>query len=126
MTDAEIEAVALAISEIDATHEVPGYQAESLAGGDLSEWERRTIAKAAIAVLDEMRGWQPIESAPKDGTEFIVGRFTGQRKNHDGHMMVDRWHSYAHGDTYDGFAHFNNRYWPATHWAPLPSPKIVT
>lgn len=66
--------------------------------------------------------WQPIETAPKDGRLFLAGRFTGEKKNHDGLMSVDRWHKKSRGDSYDGLGHFNAQFWPATHWMELPEP----
>ncbi|WP_082430767.1 DUF551 domain-containing protein [Novosphingobium sp. KN65.2] len=69
-----------------------------------------------------MSEWQPIETAPKDGRCIIVGRFTGKKNNHDGLVQVDRWHNRERGDSYNGFGKFNNQFWPATHWMPLPAP----
>ena len=62
--------------------------------------------------------WQPIETAPKDGTKILCGRFK-EGDEHDGFMAVDRWHSYAN-DGYQGFGKFNDRFWPPTHWITLP------
>ena len=67
-----------------------------------------------------MGEWQPIGTVPKDGTKFLVGRFTGDGKNRDGYMAVDFWHSSDRGDCYNGLGKFNAQYWPATHWMPLP------
>lgn len=69
---------------------------------------------------EQQTQWQPIETAPKDGTPFVAGRFTGEGKNHDGRQQVDRWHSRSRGDSYDGLGKFNTQFWPATHWQPLP------
>ncbi len=63
------------------------------------------------------QGWQPIESAPKDGTRVLgfVGRW-----------VIVRWavrFSEHYGDTsggwYDG--EIDGRAFP-THWMPLPAP----
>ena len=64
--------------------------------------------------------WRPIETCPKNGAFFLAGRFTGEKKNHDGLVKVDRWHSRKKGDSYDGLGHFNSEYWPATHWVSIP------
>lgn len=67
--------------------------------------------------------WQPIETAPKDMTEFLAGRFTGNSNElHEGRIRVDWWRSRNGGDEYDGPGEFNARHWPATHWMPLPGP----
>jgi len=67
--------------------------------------------------------WQPIETAPKDGTKFLAGRFVKKCPyDANGHIAVDRWHERAKGDHYNGLGSFNGNYWPATHWMPLPQP----
>lgn len=67
-------------------------------------------------------GWLPIESAPRDGTPLLLGRFTGELKAaHEGRVRVDHWHERGlHG--FEGWGYFNPRFWPATHWQPLPPP----
>lgn len=60
--------------------------------------------------------WYPIETAPKDRLilcictkthpDFAERKFT---------MAIDKWE-----DEYQGFSNFNNKYWPATHWTPIP------
>lgn len=67
-----------------------------------------------------MTKWRSIDSAPKDGTRILVGRFhTGCRKH--GRVAVDYWHN-AKDHGYSGFGRFNQTHWPATHWLPLPPP----
>lgn len=77
-------------------------------------------AQAAIAAM--LPDWRPIETAPRNGSLFIAGRFTGEKKNHDGLIQVDRWHARSRGDSYCGLGRFNEQFWPATHWMPLPVP----
>jgi hypothetical protein len=59
-------------------------------------------------------GWQPIESAPKDGLRFLGG----QRHRVYGWMWSEcRWYPSATGGYYcadDG--------WSPTHWLPIPEP----
>ncbi len=76
---------------------------------------------------DSKLDWQPIETAPKDGTLVLAGRFV-KGCDHDGHIAVDHWHDRRRNpkDTYDGFGRFNNTWWPATHWMPLPPPPLST
>lgn len=68
-----------------------------------------------------MSEWQPIETAPKDGTPILCGRFV-PRDRHNGRVRVDWWRSYEEGCGFVGFGEFNQHYWPATHWMPLPDP----
>jgi len=67
-----------------------------------------------------MTDWQPIETAPRDGTPVLLGRFHAGDPC-DGRISVDWWRS---GGKYGfvGFGEFNAHYWPATHWMPLPDP----
>lgn len=67
-----------------------------------------------------MGEWQPIETAPKDGTRVLVARFAPGTK-YDKIMKVDRWQ-----EKYSGFGLFNHTYWPPTHWMPLPAPPENT
>ena len=55
--------------------------------------------------------WQPIETAPKDGSRVLV--VSGEEYH------VASWH----GDNGYGLEWFNDEIMvPATHWMPLPSP----
>jgi hypothetical protein len=72
---------------------------------------------------DEMSEWQPIETAPGDGTRLLV-YFTGAgpivafRTPDDGDLWI----------RYIGYG--KSRLWPsihadyATHWQPLPEPPL--
>ena len=79
-----------------------------------------------------MIGWQPIETAPRDGTWFVAARFPAED-----HFCVEvgkydpmTWADYEHveGDLYRridrqiydwrGFNNFHRM----THWMPLPEP----
>jgi len=72
----------------------------------------------------EMSGWQPIETAPKDGTKLLVGRFTGNNNsaNHEGLIAVDWYRTPGMMAGFIGFGKFNTTWWPPTHWMPLPPP----
>lgn len=73
-------------------------------------------------IAPDANGWMPIETAPQDGTRVLLGRFTaGKAKiDHNGYMAVD-WYRQPKDDAgFTGFGAFNQRYWPATHWQPLP------
>lgn len=63
-----------------------------------------------------MSDWQPIETAPKDGTRVLVhvppyGPFTAHNRFHSFLEARDRWH----------VAGLLNDAQP-THWQPLPAP----
>lgn len=67
--------------------------------------------------------WQPIDTAPKDGTSILLGRFTGNPKEqHEGLQAVDWYRTPAKDAGFIGFGKFNAQYWPPTHWMPLPPP----
>jgi len=67
--------------------------------------------------------WQPIETAPKDKTKILVGRFASTPPEKNGFMCVDWWRDSERDDvSYTGFSSFNPHHWPATHWMPLPTP----
>ena len=68
-------------------------------------------ADALDAALKE-REWQPIETAPKDGTPFIVWWPGGYADT------MASWREYL------GFIGFGEPH--ATHWQPLPAPPKVT
>jgi hypothetical protein len=83
------------------------------------EWEQVDPAPAP-AISEGETGWQPIETAPKDGALLIAAS-----QNHN-EVEVVRW--MPEGADEDGLAHwsgpscrtwFNERYF--THWMPLPA-----
>ena len=91
----------------------------------------RHVAQKPVAVLDEaakpapggpkMReGWQPIETAPKDGRDFLVW-------NRENRVRKARWYERSSSDLGislyegDGVNSFKGGIQP-THWMPLPAP----
>ena len=82
----------------------------------------KTAAKARAALDGQPAPspWRPIETAPKDGTRILCGRFvTNCPYDRDGTIDVDQWY-----EPLGGFSQFNMRFWPPTHWMPLPpAPK---
>lgn len=68
-----------------------------------------------------MSAWQPIETAPKDGTRILAAHARGG-------VAFARWNS-AHGGWLDDAAAAQHDYWnyvepeeAFTHWQPLPEP----
>ncbi len=82
-----------------------------------AKWERLTgsteattkalcdIVRAAIAAVQAGEGWQPIATAPQDGTRVLVGGPGWTRGTH--------WHG-------DGFGFLTDQ--DPTHWRPMPAP----
>jgi hypothetical protein len=69
-----------------------------------------------------MNGWQPIETAPRDGTPILLGRFVKKCKYGRANIQrVDWWRRPEDKQTYVGFGQFSS-YWPPTHWMHLPPP----
>ena len=64
-----------------------------------------------------MSEWQPIETAPKDGTEILTIRSNGYIRN-------ARWYDNPFGrkDTVIDCA--DGKWWSVTHWMPLPVPPV--
>jgi hypothetical protein len=65
-----------------------------------------------------MTDWQPIETAPKDGTHILIYDAYGE-------CSVVYWFTYDNGNdcgwTYDGGDRFD-----PSHWMPLPDPPKET
>lgn len=58
--------------------------------------------------------WQPIETAPKDGTRILIAT-----RSIDGGVQLVAWFGPACAAFYD---ETGDSYIDATHWMPLPSP----
>lgn len=66
--------------------------------------------------------WQPIETAPKDGTEIlIVGVYPDGMAGNVEAGFFDHDSGYWAGTYYDGYGYTYNNPEP-THWMPLPEP----
>ena len=89
-------------------------------------YEREAIVKIARAIeaacqqsLQDQE-WQPIETAPKDGTVFDVYTKYGRVTNCVACKQFGRIYSYnQESDNYDRKVNF------ATHWMPLPQPPTM-
>lgn len=97
--------------------------------------ETDALERRARAVLDEAarpapggpktrEGWQPIETAPKDGRDFLVW-------NRENRVRKARWYERSSSDLGislyegDGVNSFKGGIQP-THWMPLPAPPEPT
>ena len=75
----------------------------------------------------EMSEWQPIETAPKDGT-FLIGGWTSNGQNHPMEWEVDI--AWREGDSFgvDVSLESGETMRPTidqiTHWMPFPAPPV--
>lgn len=68
------------------------------------------------APADGFANWQPIETAPQDGTRILTFRSTF------GESMAVAWYH-----VHFGWVPVNGQSWPEpTHWQPLPPPPSFT
>lgn len=65
-----------------------------------------------------MTTWQDIGTCPRDGTRFLAFAVRGRKPI----MRVTYWRRPEDDQGYTGLGEFNERFWPATHWMPLPEP----
>ncbi len=72
-----------------------------------------TAIRAAIAALQEPQGWGPIETAPKDGSTYLVADAVRG-------MVAPHIRGVIHNNP--GTAHDWQYGEAATHWMPLPTP----
>lgn len=95
----------------------------------VEQWrEALSAARSLLLGLEREQGWQPIESAPKDGTAILVTRHMGhwgwvrgyarwEEANYRNVGVFAGWISHGFTDPPGelGLAH-------PTHWRPLPAP----
>lgn len=60
-------------------------------------------------------GWLPIETAPKDGTRFLLWMASG---DDDGVVKIAAWDTFEKHFVIEGRHHAYKR---STHWMPLPA-----
>lgn len=74
--------------------------------------------KAAIATGFD-KPWNPIDSAPKDGTRILA--YSPKAEAHNKDAIRITWWRADHGKYgFVGWGEFNDQFWPPTHWQPLP------
>lgn len=103
-----------------------GYP-DTNAGRLQSALDHATLADAWLAANpaddgEAVTGWQPIETAPKDGTWVILFTPAGVQCGYWGGSYFGRdmaWLQYAHRSDYEEVEGV------PTHWMPLPEPPTV-
>ena len=110
-TDRELEELWAAIELSEAT----GYS-------DIGV-KRWTLTSILAAYEEQRKGWQPIETAPKDGTPILAfcvhlnARLAGEDVAEWTEIVTTRWIDFNGGGwTWNGICGVH------THWMPLPSP----
>ena len=87
----------------------------------------RAALEAALAVdgLCLVQVWQPIESAPKDGTEVLIYQ-AGQSFGYD--YAIGKFGARWEGDQEGGWGNRNSasQYNTPTRWMPLPPPPAAS
>lgn len=75
--------------------------------------------------------WQPIETAPKDGTTILLYRPSAHPW---GMVTPGKWDAQPHSKKPNPYwemwfkigGNYESRAWPPTHWMPLPAPPEAT
>ncbi len=62
--------------------------------------------------------WQPIETAPKDGTGMLTIRSNG-------HIAKGTWYDNPFGRKDTVIDTATGKWWSVTHWMPLPAPPVT-
>ncbi len=82
------------------------------------------LAKASYnAIKDLIPQWQPIESAPRDGSEVYVWVTGNGNYKTEARFLNNKWHDYR----VDNSSGYGQMEWSPidgniTHWMPLPQP----
>lgn len=77
-----------------------------------------TRLAAEIERLRAALEWQPIKTAPRDGTRFTAPNMYGA-------PTVGMWTNLYDGCWYDLQIGHLNGHWKPTHWRPLPPPPVT-
>lgn len=77
-----------------------------------------TVRQSIAEVIEELSAspWQPIATAPKDGTRILAFGIRDSGPIYE----VTWWRRAEDSKGYIGWGEFNMQYWPPTHWMPLP------
>jgi hypothetical protein len=84
--------------------------------------ERKPLEFAALVRelegLRQSHRWHPIETAPKDGTDILAVAV----RNGEPYFKITWWRQAKDKRGFTGWGEFNDEFYPATHWMPLPNP----
>src|SRR5687767_272462 len=89
--------------------------------GNAADLRRRVCEAVDQLVVDARPKWQPIETAPKDGKEILIGWFGYFEPS----MHVAFWHGRLSCWCQTHQAFTTDKNWQPTHWMPLPEPPIA-
>lgn len=87
---------------------------------DLEEANRIYDGIPALLASPAAVGWQPIETAPKDGTAFIATGLNYGKDSGPRHYCMALWEQGEWREASEWNGHSSLAY--LTHWQPLPSP----
>lgn len=117
------------VERVTRAIERAGFEWKSANGGDdasFADIPEEVFARAAIAA---MPGWQPIASAPKDGTEIILGDHGGSYAGYWSTAECRRIPSSSEGNWFDECDRGNEvcaRPSRPIHWMPMPDPPALS
>lgn len=84
----------------------------------IEKWNTRTHSAEIAGVLRDAESWQPIESAPRDGSKVLLYhagyKSAFYQRDHEPRVWVD---VFRQGNWYNTAPSA-----PPTHWRPLPAP----
>ncbi|MDE4303574.1 hypothetical protein PXK30_09845 [Phaeobacter gallaeciensis] len=122
------------MTDLSLREQICDKLSEMLVDADLAKVSDTVFADAAAdAILELLKGavptWQPIETAPKDGTPILLysdDAVAQGRMKRAGGCAVDWWHDAKRdGCTFTGWGKFNKTYWPPSHWVALPPTQSI-
>lgn len=96
--------------------------------GRITEQVVSGIPAERIHPLPTGEGWQPIATAPKDGTRFLAGWWHTVRKGGDAQwvQIMMRYKECSHSENVFLVSCPGDWQYEATHWQPLPPPPQQT
>ena len=120
MTDTDLRTAAAAF-EADLSEYCDGPLRDALRAALAQSEHNKKVDDWGATLPPQSDGWQPIETAPKDGTRIIVAKQSG---------YVMAWASsaywferqYKDREKYSGWTDGFDTLATPTHWMPLPAP----
>jgi hypothetical protein len=114
MTDTDLRTAAAAF-EADLSEYCDGPLRDALRAALAQSEHNKKVDDWGATLPPQSDGWQPIETAPKDGTPILCG-------------FPDNFHAqHGHFDDNTGkWGQLISFYYQPTHWMPLPAPPEAT